>query len=102
MARVVALLLGIVGTSLGLLLVGVGLAGAIGGDKTPEAFLTSASAAPGGVLLLELGLAAALLGWLAGRGVAARPVALPPWWASALAFAVAVGAGWGALQLGQW
>jgi RsiW-degrading membrane proteinase PrsW (M82 family) len=101
-ARIVALLLGIVGTVLGLLLIGVGLFGAIGGDKTPEAFLTSVSAASSGVLLLELGLAAAWLGWQASRGGAAGPVALPPWWASALAFAVAVVAGWGALKLGWW
>jgi hypothetical protein len=102
MARIVALLLGIVGTGLGLLLLGVGLFSAIGGDKTPEAFLTSVSAAPSGVLLLALGLTAAWLGWRAARGWVAGPVVLPPWWVSALAFAVAVGAGWSALQRDWW
>jgi hypothetical protein len=102
MARIVAFLFGIVGTILGLLLVGVGLVNAIGGGKTPEAFLASASAVPLGVLLLGLGLATVWLGWRAARGRAALAATLPPWWASALAFVVAVGGGWGALRLGQW
>lgn len=101
-ARIGTLLLGFLGAALGLALLGVGLVGAIGGDRSAEQFIGSASAFPFGILLLELGLAAAWFAWLRARGLTARPLNLPPWWACALVFLLAVLAGWGALRLDWW
>ncbi|HEY8599571.1 MAG TPA: hypothetical protein VIL85_14130, partial [Thermomicrobiales bacterium] len=101
-ARIVTLLLGLLGSILGLVLIGFGLVGAIGGARTAEQFIGSASAFPFGVLLLELGLAAAWFAWLRARGMTARPLTLPAWWACAATFLVAVLLAWGALRLGWW
>lgn len=101
-ARIGTLLLGALGALLGLVLVGVGLVGAIGGTRSAEQFIGSASAFPLGILLLELGLAAAWFAWLRARGMTARPLTLPPWWACAVAFLLAVLVGWGALRVGWW
>lgn len=101
-ARIVTLLLGLFGSLLGLALIGFGLVGALGGARTAEQFIGSASAFPLGVLLLELGLAAAWFAWLRARGLTARSLTLPPWWACAAAFLIAVLLGWGALRLGWW
>ena len=79
---------------LGLLLVGIGLLRMIAGAHELGAFWIGAAAVPGGVMLLELGIAAVWLTLRAGRGDAAPAVTLPPWWVGALAFVVAVGAGW--------
>lgn len=100
--RFAALLFGLLGAIAGLALVGVGLIGAIGGSRSSEQFIGSASAFPFGVLLLELGLASAWFAWLRSRGMTARPLTLPPWWACALAFLIAVLAAWGALRAGWW
>jgi RsiW-degrading membrane proteinase PrsW (M82 family) len=101
-ARIVTLLFGLLGTLLGLLLIGFGLFGAIGGGRTAEQFIGSASSFPLGVLLLELGLASAWFAWLRARGMTTRSLTLPPWWACAAAFLIAVLLGWGALRLGWW
>ncbi len=101
-ARIGALLLGIAGTLAGLLLIGVGLLNAIAGQRTPTQFMLVATTLPLGVLLLELGLAAAWLTRQVGRGQAGRPATLPPWWLIALIFILVVGAGAGALALDQW
>ena len=101
-ARIVTSLLGLLGSILGLVLIGFGLVGAIGGTRTAEQFIGSASAFPFGVLLLELSLAAAWFAWLRARRMTARPLNLPPWWACAATFLLAVLLGWGALRLGWW
>lgn len=101
-ARIVTLLLGLLGSLLGLVLIGFGLIGAIGGARNAEQFIGSASTFPLGVLLLELGLAAAWFAWLRARGMTARALTLPPWWACAAAFLVAVLLGWWTLRLGWW
>jgi len=101
-ARIVALSLGLIGSIFGLVLIGFGFIGAIGGARTAEQFIGSASAFPLGVLLLELGLASAWFAWLRARGMTARSMTLPPWWACAATFLIAVLLGWGALRLGWW
>jgi RsiW-degrading membrane proteinase PrsW (M82 family) len=100
--RVTTLIVGLLAALAGVALVVVGLVGAHGQGRESERFLTGAAAIPSGVLLLEIGLAAAWLAWLALRGRAGGPAMLPPWWASALVFLLAVGAGWLALHAGYW
>ncbi len=100
--RIVALLCAFLSVASGLVLIAVGLFGAIGGGRAPEQFLASVIPFLLGLLFLELGLAVAWVTWLAARGAAQPAVKLPPWWISALAYIVAVAVGVGLLQLGWW
>ncbi len=101
-ARIFTLLFGGLGALVGLVLVGVALAGAVSGNQSLDRFIGVTSAFPLGVLLLELGLAACWIAWLQAKGLVSRAVSLPPWWLSAAIFLLAVLAGWGALKVGWW
>ena len=101
MKRFGGILLGVLLAVVGLVSAGFGLFNALGDGEAETRFLTGATAIPFGIMLLELGLAAA---WLTMRGTRDddRGAMLPPWWASALVFAVAVASGWAALYFDQW
>jgi hypothetical protein len=102
MKRFGIILLGLILTLGGLALAGLGLLGAFGDGLTEERFLAGTAAIPFGVMLFEVGLATIWLTIRAMRGGPSRPVALPPWWASALIFGAAVGGGWLALRYDLW
>jgi RsiW-degrading membrane proteinase PrsW (M82 family) len=101
MKRIGTILLGILLALGGLAAAGFGLIGAFGDGEEAERFLAGTTAIPFGIMLLELGLAAVWLSFRARRG-GERPALLPPWWASALAFVLAVGGGYLALRFDQW
>lgn len=100
--RIAAIGLGFLATMGGLALIIAGLLGANGGGTAAGRFLAGTAALPLGLLILELGLAACWLTWQGTRGLPGRVVALPPWWAAALVFALAVGVGWAAIRGEQW
>ena len=102
MKRFGIILLGLIFTLGGLALAGLGLLGAFGDGLPEERFLAGTAAIPFGIMLFEVGLAAIWLTIRAMRGGAERPVSLPPWWASALIFAVAVSGGAAAVYFELW
>ena len=100
--RIVALLCAFLSSASGLALIAVGLFSAIGGGRASAQFLASVVPFSLGLLLLEVGLAVGWVTWLAARGAAQPAAKLPPWWASAIAYAIAVAVGAGLLHLGLW
>lgn len=102
MKRFGATLLGLLLALGGVASAGFGLVSAFGDGDRETRFLAGTAAIPFGLMLLELGLAATWLAIRARRDDASRPVALPPWWASALIFAGAVGGGVVALRFDLW
>jgi len=101
MKRFGGILLGVLLAVVGLVSAGFGLFNALGDGEAETRFLTGATAIPFGIMLLELGLAAA---WLTMRGTrdSDQGAMLPPWWASAIAFVAAVILGALALHFDQW
>jgi RsiW-degrading membrane proteinase PrsW (M82 family) len=102
MNRIGGIILGLLLAIVGLVSAGFGLFYAFGEGKPEDRFLAGATAIPYGILLLELGLAAIWLTVRTPRGEGDRAVTLPPWWASALVFAVAIIGGVLALKFDQW
>ena len=106
-ARIVSIILGLAAVALGVATVGGAawllVAGASTLRDTEEGrFLVGTALIPSGLLLLAIGGAALWLAARAGPGRAARAVALPPWWLSAIVFGALVAAGWALLRAGQW
>ena len=102
-ARIVSVILGVATLALGVATVGAAawllVAGASTLRDTEEGrFLVGTALIPSGLLLLAIGGAALWLAARAGPGRAARAVALPPWWLSAIVFGALVAIGWALLE----
>lgn len=102
MKRFGLLLLGLLLALGGLAAAGFGLVGALGEGPDETRFMAGTAGIPFGIMLLEVGLATIWLTIRGLRGQQGRAATLPPWWACALIFGLAVGGGFWALREDIW